>query len=248
MRFISSLEQHPETRKERFSEDLWPRANDAKGRDEGWIFLEFAEAAGIRLDCAPIKRRPPTPDLECVIDGKRRLFELGEALETKLGGGLAHSVRQSRRKMEATSRGDAAAANSVQTAGFRRFPANRSLERILEQKLAKRYETAGLPADLLLYYDRQRPWGPFDYLLQWQDELARLMNGSVFQRVWVFDLESAALGYLEAAPDRSLRAIFDWRFHFDHRAAFLALVPGGGQKPDEVRQFFPVLTEANAGH
>src|SRR5260370_863746 len=123
--------------------------------------------------------------------------------------------------MEAIARGDNATANSIQTAGFRSFSANGSLEKILRQKLGKKYETKGCPSHLLLFYDQQTPWGPFDYLLQWEGELAALIAASVFQRVWIFSLPSATLiGYLETAHDGTLRTLFDWQFHFDIHASF----------------------------
>ena len=246
MRFISSFDQHPDVRRQRFPEHLWPKGNNPKDVDEGWIFLEFANAAGLRPDSAPAKLQPPMPDLECVIDNKRTLFELGEVLQSDLAEGVAYSGKQSQKKMEALARGDIATANTIQTAGFRSFPGNASLERILRQKLAKRYETKGLPSHLLLFYDQQTPWGPFDYLIRMQDEISSLIAGSVFERVWLFNLRSAILiGYVETSHDRSLRMVFDWRFHFDCCASFEALVPGGGDKADEIRRFVPVLAGAS---
>jgi hypothetical protein len=182
------------------------------------------------------------PDLECIIEGERTLFELGEILESDLAEGLAYSGKQSHKKMEALTKGDNATANSIQTAGFRSYPANAALDRILRQKLSKKYETTGLPSHLLLFYDQQTPWGPFDYLLQRPDELASLIAGSVFKRVWIFYLQSATLiGYLEVADNGMLRALSDWQFHFDCRAPFQALVPGDDGKPDSIQQFAPIL-------
>jgi hypothetical protein len=245
MRFIASLDQHPEVRRQRFSAHLWPHGEHPKDVDEGWIVLEFMNAIGVQPDAAPTKLQPPSPDIACVIDGDRILFELGEILDTDLGAGVVHSGQQAHKKSEAIARGDHATANTIRTAGFRSFPANASLERMLRQKLAKAYETSGHTSHLLLFYDQQTPWGPFDYLLQWQDELAHLIGASVFQRVWIFHLPAATpIGYLEAAADGTLRAHFDWRFHFDFRAPFDALVPGGGEKPDEICRFVPVLTGA----
>ena len=247
MRFISSLDQHPEVRRQRFPEHLWPKGNNPKDVDEGWIFLEFTNAAGLRPDTAPTKLQPPMPDLECLVDDKRMLFELGEVLQSDLAEGVAYSGKQSRKKVEALAKGDNATANSIQTAGFRSFPGNASLERILRQKLAKRYETRGLPSHLLLFYDQQTPWGPFDYLIPWQDEIASLIACSVFERVWIFSLRSAILiGYLEASRYGTLRMVFDWQFHFDCCAPFEALVPGGGEKPDKIRRFVPVLARTSA--
>ncbi|MCX6638183.1 MAG: hypothetical protein NT090_24275 [Acidobacteria bacterium] len=241
MRFISSLDQHPEARRQRFPKRLWPGGNDPKDVAESWIVIEFTSAAGLRLDNAPTKLQPPMPDFECIIHGERLLFELGEMLQSNLAEGVAYSAKQSHKKMEAISRGDIETANSIQTAGSRSFPANASLERMLRQKLTKTYKTEGLPSHLLLFYDQQVPLGPFDYVLQWQQKIAGLIAGSVFQRVWIFELGSrTVIGYLEAAYDGTLRVLFDWRFHFDFRAPFEALVPGCGDRPDEVRRFVPV--------
>jgi hypothetical protein len=180
MRFISSLDQHPEVRKERFPEHFWPNGKSVKDNDEGWIFLEFAESVGLTLTSAPAKLEPPMPDLKCIVDGRETLFELGEILESSLAEGVAYSGKQARAKMQALAKGDHATANSIQTAGGRSFSANGSVERILRQKLAKKYETSGLPCHLLLFYDQQTPWGPFEYLLGRQEELSVLIADSVF--------------------------------------------------------------------
>lgn len=82
--------------------------------------------------------------------------------------------------MHTISRGDGEAANSIRTDGRRSFPANAALERILRQKLKKTYATGAVPGCLLLFYDRQAPLGPFDYLLQLQQEIAGLTASSVF--------------------------------------------------------------------
>src|ERR1035437_6374977 len=212
MRFISSLDQHPESRKGRFPEHLWPCGSDPKDVDEGWIAVEFTSSVGLRLECAPTKLQYPMPDLECVVDGKPMLLELGEIIESHLAEGVAYSLKQTDQKMEALSSGNTIAASSIQTAGFRSFPANASLLRILVKKLSKSYETRGLPSHLLLFYDLERPLGPFDYLLQRPDVFARLIADSVFQRVWIFDLQSAiVMGYLEVSYDGALRTVFDWR-------------------------------------
>ena len=79
----------------------------------------------------------------------------------------------------------------------------------------------------------------------WQKELAKLIAESVFPKVWIFSLPLATLiGYLEAGSDESLRAIFDWHFHFDPTAPFEALVPGGADEPDAIKRFIPVAARA----
>jgi hypothetical protein len=55
----------------------------------------------------------------------------------------------------------------------------------------------------------------------------------------MFSLRAAMLiGYLETAHDGTLRVLFDWQFHFDLRAPFEALMPGGGERPDEIKRLF----------
>jgi hypothetical protein len=126
------------------------------------------------------------------------------------------------------------------------FSANKSLERMLRKKLATDYENKELPCQLLLFYDLRRPWGPFDYLLRWQPELTMLIAASKFQRVWIFDLQSATvIGFLEAR-NGDAHVIFDWRFHFDMNAPFQALVPSGDGKPDEIKPFVPVVMSSRS--
>jgi hypothetical protein len=111
MKFISSLDQHPDVRRERFPRHLWPSSGDRKVDEESWVVVEFAEAAGLQLDSAPNKLVPPRPDFECVINGERLLIEVGEIVQSEFADGLAHSVKQSGQKMRAISRGEVDAAN-----------------------------------------------------------------------------------------------------------------------------------------
>lgn len=212
MRSFSQINQHPALRVQRFPEHLWPRGADAEGVEEGWVLDYFAESARLGLDSAPIKLQPPMPDLECIVGGKRMLFEVSEILDDRLAQGADHSVKQSLRRMEAVSRGDLETANSIQTWGFRSFPRYASLERILRQKLSKKYCTTGIPTQLLLFYDQQTPQGPLheplDYLLSQHQEWASLLANSAFQRVWIFHLPlEFVIGYLEVAPDGTLAVL-----------------------------------------
>ena len=96
MRDISNLDQHPETRKKRFPEHLWPLATaDATTVDEWWILLEFLRPAGLSLEVAPTKLDPPSADFQRIIAGKNRLFELGEIVDSSLPEGMAYSKRES---------------------------------------------------------------------------------------------------------------------------------------------------------
>lgn len=216
MRLIETLAQHPDVRRQRFPEHLWPRTGIPTDDKEIWIFLEFTLASGLRLDTAPTKEAPPRPDIQCTVKGERIRFELGEILQTSLGEGTAHSVKEAPKKMDALAEGDHAEAQAIRTADYRRFPANAALNRILRQKLAKHYETDGYATHLLLFYDTQTPLAPFSCLLQFETELLELIARSDFQRVWIFRLPSpAVIGYLEVAANRGLRAVFDEQFHPD---------------------------------
>jgi hypothetical protein len=151
------------------------------------------------------------PDLECIVGGERMLFEVGEILESGLAKGTADSEKRARERMEAISSGDVETANSIQTCGY--FEADRyaSLERMLRRKLSNRYETAGIPTHLLLFYDQQNPQGspdePLDYILQRHQEWAKLIAGSAFKKVWIFHLPlELVIGYLEVDPDGTLAA------------------------------------------
>ena len=119
---FSSPNQHPAIRKQPFPEHLWPDCADPNEENECWAFLWFARAAHLHIECKPTKKQPPSPDLECSIDGDRVLFEVSEILEESLGQGLAHSAEQSVKKCEAVSRGDKGAASSILTVGSRFLP------------------------------------------------------------------------------------------------------------------------------
>jgi hypothetical protein len=241
MRFISTIDHHPEVRKERFPPHLWPSETSEKDLDECWILLEFLTAAGIHPDSAPRKLAVPMPDLECVIKGQQTFFELGEILESDLAEGLAFSGKQSNKKAGALAAGDLDTANSIPTAGFRSYPANAALDRMLQRKLRNKYPTQDLPTHLVLFYDCQPPWGPFDYLLQMPDELASLIARSSFQTVWIFYLPAmAVIGRLDVL-DEILEARFDWSFHFDSTEP-IELPPADGDF--ETRRFAPILVPA----
>ena len=244
MRDISNLDQHPETRKTRFPANLWPSVTaDATTVDEWWILLEFLYSAGFTSEVAPIKLDPPSPDFHCIVAGRSRLFELGEIVNSSLAEGLAYSKSEAKRKLRAVSKGNDSEAESIDTAGRRSFSANGSLERILGKKLKKGYECRGEPCDLLLFFDRQAPYGPFEYLLERRAELASAIAVSSFENIWLFHLPDAkVMGRVSVGATGSLQVSFDHTFRFDKRAPFLTLVPGQGDEPDRMQLFEPVLS------
>jgi hypothetical protein len=241
---ISKLDQHPENRKKRFPQHLWPSDDlDQQSVDEWWVFLEFIQSAGFNLEGAPTKLTPPGPDIECTLVGGKRFFELAEILESSLAAGLNHSGKEAQRKSDAVSRGDIEAAESIKTWGCQSFSANGSLVRILTKKLGKSYLHDGAPCDLLLYYFHQAPLGPFEYLMKIDADLEPLLADCSFDNIWFFSLWSAqVMGKVRLAEGGKLQVVFDQQFSFDKSAPFLALAPGSGDTPDRVQLFEPELS------
>ena len=232
MRYIFNLDQHPENRKKRFPSHLWPPNLDEKSEDEWWILLYFLRAADFLLNKTPEKLDPPKPDFECLVSGQQRLFELGEVLDSSLAEGLAFSAKEARRKN-----------GSIETGGCKSFSANGSLLRMLGKKLAKKYDTAGAPCDLLLFYDQQSPYGPFECLLDYTEQLVPLMDGSSFENIWLFHLPSEqVMGTFRIVHTGDLQIVYDQRFAFDMNARFQTIVPGIGDEPDRMELFEPVLS------
>ena len=157
---------HPAVLRERFPQHLWPQSGDPKREDEAWTLITFTRSAGLRLDGAPVNLRGESrPDLECSVGGQRVFVEVAEIVDQRL-----------------------AKASFIQNRGACSYPEHAALKRILQNKLSKQYVVEDrVPFHLLLYYDIHRPWGPFDFLLEWEAELARLVERSQFDRIWIFD-------------------------------------------------------------
>jgi hypothetical protein len=240
MRVVTHFAQHPEARKQRFPEHLWPTRADPQSMAEHWVLVEFLDACRMVPESAPQKLIPPKPDMECTIAGKVVRYELGEVLESDLAEGMNYSGKQSQRKADARARGDEELANSIQTVGGRQYPANAALERILRKKLTKPYLTDDIPTDLVLFYDTQYAWGPFHYLQQWESELATLLARSSFDKIWLFHVpDQAVIGKLQLVGN-TLQAVFDHTYHFDPSMPYVALVPNE-HGTDELKYFMPSL-------
>lgn len=107
-------------------------------------------------------------------------------------------------------------AESIQTEGRRSFSANGSLERMLRKKLAKSYASEGISCDLLLFYDQQKPYRPFEYLLRREADLTKLIVASVFENIWLFHLPSlSVMGRVGLRENSTLLVCFNHQFHFD---------------------------------
>lgn len=186
---------------------------------------------------------PPRPDFHCFVDGREILIELGEILESTLAQGLRSPGNKQRQRWRAQLQGGQTKANSIVTMGARALPANQSLEKILRQKLANCYETEGVRSELILFYDRQTPYGPVEYLIQWEAEWTELLRASVFDGVWIFHLPSnQVISRLRIADHGTLQVNHDVSFSFDTMAPFDALVPGDEHGSDEIKRFVPALT------
>lgn len=198
MRFVTNIHQLPFARQERFPKEYWPTATNPQDMEDAWIMLEFLTAACRPPDAAPRKLIPQRPDFECSLAGTPVRFELGEILQEALASGMHHSGKQSRRKADALAQGDEELAASIQTWGRNQYPANAALERILRKKLGKKYLCEGIPAELVLFYNTQHPYGPFQYLQQMEAELARILAASSFTKIWIYNMiDHSIMGTLQ---------------------------------------------------
>lgn len=251
MTLISSPYHHPDARRGRFAEHLWPvDGEDAQTVEEHWVLLEFLRARGITPESRPVKLVPPGPDFRCRIAGEDTFFELGEVLESTFAEGMALSVKRAGEKEVALSTGSTEEASAIPTASYdivpksrRAFGGNEALVRILEKKLKKQYEVPdGRRCELVLYYDRQTPWGPATFLSRHAGTWASLISKSCFERVWLFSHSDCRVmaSFCVGFTGQLEKGHFDGNYDFDP-GPFLALFPGVGDEPDTIRLVEPVV-------
>ncbi len=138
-----------------------------KQREELKIFTAFALSAGIGYSKVE-SGEEPYPDIRCIVNGGECWFELGEIVDEE----FAERTSPNRRCFRG---------------GFE-FPLDTPLQRIIEKKCGKTYETNGGPIDLVLYYGKL----PADtsapgHIERYRTHLASLTAQGKFCRVWIFD-------------------------------------------------------------
>jgi hypothetical protein len=142
-----------------------------KARAEMGIFINFVRAANLMVDDqSAMNLSPPLPDIRCTIGGIPHLFELAEITDED----LATEVNKARRRQTDPDGG----------AFFEHEP----ILRVLRKKATRQYQTDGVPLDLILYYDKQYPFMPTEYMKDYPGEIADVMRPSgPFSRIWIYN-------------------------------------------------------------
>ncbi len=132
------------------------------------IFHVFAIAANLRFK-SPRNKKPPFPDIECIIDGELHWFELGRITDYKFAGLIKDTRRDNPKPFL--------------------FSQEEPFVRIVEKKKKKRYTTLGHPVDLVLYFDQQPPDQKAlkRYFSKHAATLEDLQKKGPFSRVWIYD-------------------------------------------------------------
>ena len=170
-----------------------------KKRHEIDVFAAFVAAS-----CLPI---PPEsircisdneglPDISCKVTDKDQYFELTEIMwETSdeageagctLAKGLEISERRSILRSELVTQGKSEEARKLITRGCFEYPVLESVFQAIQRKVMTRYAS---PCSLLLYYERQTPIEPYEWLFLggYRKTLTSLLTRATFDVVWLFD-------------------------------------------------------------
>lgn len=104
------------------------------------------------------------------MNGRSYFFELSQILDEDLARDIGDSIKK---KVDSDGRW---------------FSEEVPLIERIRAKARKTYTTAGENIDLLLYYERQFPFAPADYLKKYEADIASAVvpNGP-FSRIWIFD-------------------------------------------------------------
>jgi hypothetical protein len=135
------------------------------------IFLSFARAA--RLDFDPetaVNQEPPLPDIGCRIAGSEHHFELGELVDEDLARMLNDSPEASGWASE-----------------------KEPLRRMIEKKGKKKYESRGMPIDLLFYCDKQSPAILPNFLKELELKIMEMEAAGPFRKIWFYNTWSRTI-------------------------------------------------------
>jgi hypothetical protein len=165
-----------------------------KERHERDVFSGFVAASALPIDPVTVEnRQPPEPDIRCMTPGGPCGFELSEILAVTpdervvtLAHGFDHSLKKSKRKAELRDAGENEAAEEIQSWDAFGYDPLVSLLRALRNKCKTRHTTNGYPVHLLLYYDLQTPFEPFDRLGDYAQEIRELLAPTHFVDVWIY--------------------------------------------------------------
>lgn len=141
------------------------------------VFAGFVRAAGLGIDPLDHENmRPPFPDIRIVINNSRHYLELVEVADQAL----------------AKSTADAAKMGSSECVWFE--DDQTTIMHLLRVKCARQYRGDGDPVDLILYFGVLPPrLSTCTFNGYYQAEIRRLMRGSGFSKVWIYDNRGARI-------------------------------------------------------
>ncbi|MBI5317011.1 MAG: hypothetical protein HZB34_13685 [Nitrospirae bacterium] len=151
----------------------------SKSEHERAVFLEFVRTASLPIDLASVESRPQgEPDIRCLLNDEPLYFELGRLLDQGM----------QRLKLKAMR-------IAPQQVSMCDYDVKLPEREMLRTKLAKHYETAGTPIELLLYYDNENwlvgdvPVFGDDFGWHADHVMLPLINETPhrFRRVWIYE-------------------------------------------------------------
>jgi hypothetical protein len=155
---------------------LWDSLSREEQRQarESLMFTSFAKDTGLIADpYNHFNENPQRPDIRTTIKRHDYYFELGEITDQGLAERVSVSMKSKKFSGCAFSQGE-------------------PLEKMLRQKCQKTYQTGRAPVDLLLYYWIHSPDEEAidEYLHRNSAEVQELIQGSQFERIWIYDSDS----------------------------------------------------------
>ncbi len=170
-------------REQRMAYEALPNDNQ-KELKELEVFNAFAAVNKLRVDPGSVTNsKPPKPDIRCTINGEPRYFELGEVTDQPVARCTAEALKRK------------------ETLGTF-YSHDEPFDYIVQKKGETKYETNGVPVELILYYRTQSPPPPpqFDELsAKYMASLEALVAGGQFQSVWVYDFSKERILWYSAA-------------------------------------------------
>jgi hypothetical protein len=160
-------------------------SDQAKEYREWRTFNRFAKASALDINPRTIEnRKAPEPDIFCDVSGSGHYFELGTVVDENVAKGA----------------GDAARKGLDIHAGFC-SPLD-ALQRMIEQKCSKTYQTNGLLVSLLLHYDVNlqvpHPNAVEAVISDSRQVALQQFQASQFDAIWFFDgWENRVLRFIE---------------------------------------------------
>ena len=153
-------------------------SQSSKAKHERDVFLAFASAASLAVDPLSVQsREPPEPDIWCLLGGNPVFFELGRLLDQGL----------QRLRIKAMRSAPSQVAINPSEVGLPERD-------VLAAKLKSNYSTAGVPLELLLYFDADNwlvagsiPLEDFGWHAKHAMQPLLSPMPSHVRRVWVFE-------------------------------------------------------------